>query len=322
MFDLITIGDSLIDIFLVLDESSANCVIDKQTKKLCFNYADKMYIEHSTHSVGGNAANVATGTRKLGLKTAIVSELGDDLNGQAIINELASRKVDTSLIKIHKGKETRYSVVLNYKAERTILSYYVPRKYQLPRLEETKWIYYTSLGKNFEGLQDKLVLHLKKHPNTKLAMNPGSYQFRKGLKKIKQLLPMVDLLIVNKEEAEKIVGKKQAIPVIIPQLHKSGVKIVAVTDGLNGSYASDGEKIFTMKPYPITPIARTGAGDAYTSGFLSAIITGLDLKESIQWGTANASGVVQQFGAQKGQLNKKDLQKLIGTYPKVLPQTI
>ncbi len=321
MLDVITIGDSLIDIFLILSEEDANCIINKHTKKLCFNYADKICIQHSTHDVGGNAPNVAIGAKRIGLKTGIITELGDDINGQAIAQEFEKRGIDTSLVKIHKNKETRYSVVLNYQAERTILSYHVPRTYRLPTLPKTKWIYYTSLGSSFEKLQDKLVSYLKKHPDVKLAMNPGSYQFRNGLKKIKQIIPRVDLLLLNKEEAGKMVGKKKTIKGYIRSLHKLGARHVVITDGMKGSYASNGNTTFFMKPYPIKAIAKTGAGDAYTSGFLSAMIVGRTLPEAIQWGTANAAGVVQEFGAQKGLSTKKQIQNIIKKHPKVLPKT-
>ncbi len=322
MLDIVTIGDALMDIFLVLDESDANCVINKKSKKLCFEYADKICIQHSTHAVGGNAANVAIGTKKLGLDSAIMTELGDDINGQVVFNKFKERGVDTRMIKIHKGKETRYSVVLNYDAERTILSYHVPRKYKLAKIPATKLIYYTSLGKSFEGLQNKLVDYLKKHKSTKLAINPGSYQFRNGLKKIKEIIPMADILIVNKEEAGKLLGKKAQSKQCAKALNKMGAKIAVVTDGMDGSYASDGINLWHLKPYPIKPVAKTGAGDAYTSGFLSAIIAGKDIQEAMQWGTANAGSTVLQFGAQKGLASRAGVRKIIQKYKNNKPKKL
>ncbi len=221
MFDLITIGDSLVDIFFIINPGTPGCTLDKEKKKLSFNYAEKMSIEQSTHAVGGNAANVAVGARKTGLKTAIVTELGDDINGQVILDTLQKATIDLSLITIHKNKETRYSVVLNYAGERTILSYHTERMYTLPTLPDTKWIYYTSLGKHFEKLQKQLITYLKKHPEVKLAMNPGSYQFAKGLHIIKKILPQVSVLMVNKEEALMLAGKpaKTNIPSLFKALH-------------------------------------------------------------------------------------------------------
>ncbi len=322
MLDLITIGDSLVDIFFVLDEKNSDCSVDLKSKKICFNYADKMCIEHSTHSVGGNAANVSVGTKKLGLDTAIFTEIGDDINGQIIFDTFQKAGINTSLIKMQKNEETRYSVVLNYKSERTILSYHAKRSYTLPNLPDTKWIYYTSLGKSFEKLQKKLITYLKKNPDTKLAMNPGSYQFKHGLKTIKQILPMVDLLLVNKEEAEKLIGKKKAIKDLLKSIYKIGVERVVITDSTRGSYSTDGINFYFMETYPIKALAKTGAGDAYTSGFLSATIAGKEIDEAMKWGTANAGGVIQKFGAQQGLLSNRQIQKIIKKYPKVTPKKI
>lgn len=314
MFDIITIGDSTLDTFLVIDDATIQCDLQKENCRLCLNYADKIPINNTNQSVGGNAANVAVGCKKLGLKSAIVTELGDDINGFVIKHELESAGVDTKMLKILPGKQTRYSVVLNYKSERTILSYHSQRNYTLPRLSQTKWIYYTSLSQSFEKIQKKLIGHLKKNPDIKLAMNPGSYQIKTGLAKIKQIIPRLEVLLVNKQEAIKLVGKNLAIKSLLNSLSKQGAKIIVITDSTNGSYATDGQNNYFMPASPIKAIAKTGAGDAYTSGFLSAIISGKTIPEAMQWGTANAGGVIQEFGAQKGLLNTKQLSSIIKKY--------
>ena len=311
MFDLITIGDSTFDTFLILEEDKNTCSLSKNKKMLCFNYAEKTPINKTAQSVGGNAANVAVAVRKLGKKTAIVTELGDDINAHIIKHELKKAGVDIKLVKRIKNNETRYSIVLNYCGERTILSYYTKRNYSLPKLPETKWIYYTSLGKSFEKLQNNLIKYLQKNTATKLAVNPGSYQINMGLTKIKQILAFTDLLVVNKEEAEKLVGKKQNYKQLLSSLHQAGAKIIVITDNENGSYAFDGKEKYFMPAYKVNMIAKTGAGDAYTSAFLSAIMAGKKLAEAMVYGTANASSVIQKFGSQEGLLNERQLNKLM-----------
>ena len=321
MFDLITIGDSTMDTFVIINDATKKCNLQKKDCKLCLNYADKIPITDTAQSVGGNANNVAVGAKKTGLHTAIITELGDDISGFAILQALDVARVDTRFVKMLKGKETRYSVILNYKSERTILSYHTPRKYTLPKLPKTKWIYYTSLGQNFEKLQNKLINHLKKNPDIKLASNPGSYQM-KNKQNFKKILPYIDLLILNKEEAIKLVGKKKNIKLTLKALLKSGAKIAVITDGAKGSYASDSKNYFSLPASTIKAVAKTGAGDAYTSGFLSAMIRNKSVEAAMQWGTANSSGVIQQFGAQKGLLSERQIKKMIKTKIKRLPKKI
>lgn len=319
MYDLITIGDSTVDTIITIDEAEVKCGLDKEECLLCFNYAEKIPIKGNAYSVGGNAANIAVGCKKLGIKTAIVTELGNDMNGFVIKDELDKAGVDTKYVKMLKGKETRYAIVLNYRSERTILSYHTDRKYSLPKLPKTKWIYFTSLGKNFEGLQDQILKYLFAHPETKLAFNPGSYQMKNGLAKIKKLLPHVNLLFVNRQEAEKLVGKKKTTKDLISALLRKGVSQVVMTDGVKGSFATEGKDIYFMKSFPLKPVAKTGAGDAYASGFLSAILSKKTTPQAMRWGTSNSSGVIMEVGAQKGLLSKRGVSQILKKYPRIKP---
>ena len=333
MFNIITIGDSTLDTFLIIDDATLQCDLSREHCRLCLNYADKVPITHATQSIGGDAANVAVGCKKLGLKTAVVSELGDDVNGKVIKDGLKKAGVNIDMVKILKNKETRYAVVLNYKAERTILSYHVERDYSLPTLPATDWVYYTSLGANFEKLQDNLAKYLSKHPKTKLALNPGSYQIKNGLNKIKQILPKTDILFLNKEESERIAPSLRGgrfasadeaiyIAKLLSSLQKLGPKIVVITDSHNGSYASDGQSAYFMPIYDVKTVGKTGAGDAFASAFLSAIILKKDIQTAMRWGTANSASVIQQIGAQKGLLNKAGIEKMVRRFPQQIPSPL
>lgn len=322
MFDLITIGDSTFDTFLILEENENTCTLTKNKKKLCFNYAEKTPINNTAQSVGGNAANVAVGVKKFGYNTTIVTELGDDINGHIIKHELKKSGVNIDLVKRIKNNETRYSIILNYCGERTILSYYAKRNYSLPTLPKTKWIYYTSLGQSFEKLQDKLEKYLQKNKEVKLAINPGSYQINKATEKIKAIIPHTDIIFVNKEEAIRLVGQIQPPKKLLSSLHSLGAKMVVITDNEKGSYAYDGKEKYFMPIFQVNMIAKTGAGDAYTSAFLSAIISGYNITEAMVWGTANASSVIQKFGSQNGLLNTKQLKKLLKEKSDIQPKKI
>ncbi len=324
MFDITTIGDCTVDTFIIIDHDEAvlQCDLKKDQCQLCLNFADKIPIKQSSQAIGGNAANVAVGCQKLNIKTAVVSELGNDLNSLTIRQALKAAKVNTKLVKVTKNRETRYAIILNYQGERTVLSYFGKYKYSLVKLPETKWLYYTSLGFSFEKIQDQLVSYLKKYPKINLAMNPGSYQLKKNLKKITELLPRTNLLFVNQEEAIKIVGAQKNITDLMKSLHQTGVKIAVVTNGSKGSYASNGQNIYFMPPYPITAISKAGAGDAFASGFMAAIINNKNIDEALTWGTADATGVIQKIGAEEGLMNKVQIIKTIKKYSKIKPQLI
>lgn len=317
MFDVIVIGDSTMDTILMIDDAQVQCDLKKEHCQICLNYADKIPISQTTQSLGGNAANIAMGCRKLGLKTAIVTELGDDINGMLIKHEFEEAGIDARFARLNPKNETRYSIVLNYLGERTILSYHAKRKYSLPTLPATKWLYYTSVGDDFRVLQNQILTYLKKHPDCKIACNPGSYHLKKKFIDFKPIINKTDILFVNKEEAEKIVGKDQPIAELLSSLLKMGVKTAVITDGENGSYAANKTEQYHLPSFDVKIVSKTGAGDAYASGFLSAIVNGQSLAEAMQWGTANSSAVIQQIGAQTGLLGRNGVEKMMKIFWKV-----
>jgi len=320
MYDCIVIGDITIDTFLVINNAHLQCDINGDACEICFSFGAKIPIEESHQAVGGNAANVASALRQLGHEVSLVSELGDDLNGDSAFALLEAKGIDMSLVSQKKGKDTRYSIIANYKEDRTVFSYHAPRSYTLPRFPKASWIYYTSLSKSYELIQPKLIERLKKNPDVCLAVNPGSYQLFNSIRVFKKILPYTDILFVNKEEAELLTGTIHDIQHTINALHSAGVRTVVITDGKDGSYASNGEQILHLAVYHSgPPVSKTGAGDAYAAGFLAAYMQDETLATCMQWGNANGYGVIQEMGAQAGQCTESQIQEIIKRFSRTIP---
>jgi sugar/nucleoside kinase (ribokinase family) len=327
MYKLITIGDAVLDTHVQIDSASVECDIRHTECKLCLDYASKIPITDSFQALGGNASNVAAGAVKLGLKTAIISSVGNDSNGKLILSELKNQKVDTSLIDMDDKVKTRYSIVLTYKGERTILSYHQKRKYSWPKdLPETDWLYFTSMSEGFETTQDKMMSYLEKHPSVRLASNPGSFQLKNSLDKVRELLPYMNILILNLEEAEQILGttieKEKSMSAIIHEMIMKGPKEVAITDAGRGAWAGTESNIWHLDSFPVEVVAKTGAGDAFSSGYLAARIYGHDIATSLSWGISNSCSVITAYGAQKNLLDKNGINKMITRYGKIKPQRV
>jgi ribokinase len=311
MPSLLTIGDTTIDTFLKLKNIPITSK-GKADASMLLPYGGKVAISDSMQAIGGGAANVAVAAKKLGHDVSIMTELGADPNGETALAALQKFKVNTQCVSVNKSIETRYSVVLNADSERTILSYHSNHKYAFKPLPSTDWIYYTSLGKGFEKVEKKLRAHLKKRPQTMLAMNPGSYQLEYAMPSVRNMLQEANVLFVNKEEATAISNSttRASISLLMKKLHKLGVPHVVITDSVRGAYASDQEYIWHMNTYPHKPVAKTGAGDAFASGYLSAIMYNKSIPEALEWGSANAGSVVQKFGAQCGLCSRKGIQQI------------
>ena len=316
MFDLISIGDSTIDVFLELTEAEVNCEIDPNECKLVLDYADKIPVNKVTRVAAvGNAANNAIGSARLGLKTALYTLVGEDRDGEEMRKIFEQEKVADDYIITDKGKRSNFSAVINFKGERTILVYHEDREYSLPQLGSTKWVYFTSIGKGHEKLHSQIPDYIKKS-GAKLAFQPGSHQIREGKEKMKSLLKAAEMIIVNKREAEEILDKPGEVKELLRRVAELGPKIVVITDGKDGSWTYDGKVIRFAGVFPESEVVeRTGAGDAYSTGFLAGLVSGVGVAEAMRWGSANGSSVVEHIGAREGLLTYEGMKKRLEGCP-------
>ncbi len=309
-FSLLSIGDASLDTFIAPSESDASCNINSKDCVISFAYGNKIPVTSLDLSIGGNAANNAVGCTRLGIKTAIVLSLGDDVIGNQITDNLVKEKVDISFVKKEAGASSNSSIVIRYLGERTIFTYHAKKIYEFPQnLPKTKWIYLTSMGENFESFYQNVYNFVSANQDISLAFNPGSWQLR-NIEAIKKILSITKVLFVNKEEAEKITGtaKSEANQKeLLTALIKLGIEIPVITDGQNGAYTWFENKFLKLGILNLPVIERTGAGDAFGSGCLSAIIKGKTMEEALVWGMVNSSSVISFIGSQKGLLHDSEI---------------
>ncbi|MCK4588541.1 carbohydrate kinase family protein [Candidatus Woesebacteria bacterium] len=309
--DLLSIGDASMDVFITPTESEALCQIHDKESLVCFSYGDKIPVKNLEFFIGGNAANNAVGTRRLGVRSGVVLTLGDDGIGNQIVETLKKEQVDTTFVIQQPSTTSNYSTVINYSGERTILTYKAPRSYEFPvQLPLAPWIYLTSMGDSFRPFYNHLVDWLKKNQNVKLAFNPGSRQLRAGLEAIKDVLQITHIVYVNRKEAEGLTGmegSQNKEKELLNALSGLGPKMSIITDGANGSFIFDGQRYLKAGVLPIDAFERTGAGDSFGVGCLSALIKGKTFEEALLWGTANSASVIGYTGPQKGLLREEEM---------------
>ncbi|MDP2656590.1 MAG: carbohydrate kinase family protein [bacterium] len=308
VYDIISIGDTSLDHFVQLDTASLLCNLDGENCWLCLNYAEKIPIRSLKSVIGGNACNNAVGSARLGLKAAFYSAIGDDEIGKNILKLVKREKVSLKYLLVQKKSQSNLSIAINFKTERTELVYHQPRKYNLPKLSTAKWIYLTSMGKGFPVVHKQLLNHID-NTGALLAFNPGTHQLLAGTKSLLPILKRSNLLIVNKEEAEKLLGDRTmgSMEERMVQLRMLGSDIVVITDGDKGAYASDGKKQYHMKNVPAKVLEKTGAGDSFSTGFLAALCHEKSIADALVWGAVNAASVIEHIGPQEGLMTKKTL---------------
>lgn len=312
MFDVITIGSATRDVLFSAKEfklvKSDNFNIGQS---LCLPLGSKIEINKPVLTSGGGGTNAAVTFARQGLKTACISVVGMDINGEEILKELASENVETKYFQKHDDDLTAYSTILVQEfGERTILSYkgegqhFDANKIPFDELQ-SKWVFLDSLGGHYDLLEKSVNWAVKN--GIKLATNPGGKELDYGLEKLRPLLKNFSIVIMNQEEAAKLTGISYEKEIDIFKMMDEVIGgVFVMTKGPNGVVVSDGKNLYSAGVPDSPVVERTGAGDAFSSGFVTEYIKSGDIVKAIQFGTANASSVVTQYGAKAGILKNED----------------
>ena len=311
--DFLAIGDITTDAFIRLKEAKVHCAIDTSACEISLKFGDKVPFEYVKVVKGvGNSPNAAVCASRLGIRSALIAQIGNDSNGKDCLDHLKDERVDNRYVHKHERKPTNYHFVLWYEAERTILVNHVEYDYKFPKIKHApKWIYLSSLASNTQHYHKEISEYLKQNPQVKLAFQPGTFQMKLGVSELRDIYKRTEVFICNFEEAQRILkSESRDIKVLMAELHALGPKIVLVTDGPKGAYMLDGDHFYFMPPYPDPkpPFERTGCGDSFAATFVAALMHGLTPLEALMWAPVNPMSVVQFVGAQEGLLTKENIE--------------
>ncbi|MES2224952.1 MAG: carbohydrate kinase family protein [Patescibacteria group bacterium] len=323
--DFLAIGDMVTDAFIRVNDAEVITAADGSNANLAFRYGDKVPYESMEEvKAVGNSANAAVSAARLGLSAALLAHVGQDQQGKDCIEELKKNNVQTQYVGMHDGIKTNYHYVLWYGVERTILVKHATFPVAMPALTVApKMLYLSSLGDHTEAYHAEIATFIKEHSEMKVVFQPGTFQMKLGTEVLKDIYANTYAFFCNLEEAQLITkNSTHDVKELIKSLHALGPKLVFITDGIKGAYASDGTTHWFMPVYPHDPFERTGAGDAFASTVSVALLIGKTVPEALQWGPINSMSVVQYVGAQKGLLTRESLQQYLVNAPAQYQATI
>ena len=307
MVKILSIGKGTQDVFLKSEEFDPH-----KEGKLMFTHLPlgiKMEVEDVHFCTGGNATNVAVTFARQGLESAYMWGLGEDPASQSILKDLDDEGVDTRHVVQDESYQSGYSVIMiATNGERTIINHRGnafgrtgKHGFDLDAIADYDWLYPTSLGNGGLPLLREIVDMAATH-KVKVMLNPAGPELAEP-DKLKVLLEEVEVLCCNKEEMQMLVSGETCEELALHALHY--VPVAIVSDGPNGVVATDGKTIIRAGMYEDVPVIdRTGAGDAFASGFLSQWSQGKSLKDSILFASANSTSVVTKIGAKEGILQR------------------
>lgn len=299
MFDTISIGSATLDVFLKSDQFSVRRAEDGQ-EYLQLLHGSKMNAEEFALQSGGGATNTAVGLARLGLRTSVVAEIGEDLPGKIITTELQEELVDTSLIVREADEHTAVSALLiDSTGDRSVVTArgasYMLTSDDLPMEKlQAHWIHISSVGNI--AVVKKIAKHCKQK-RIRFSWNPGGNELnaiKEGELHLSEIYPTI--LFLNQREAEIITEAGYDL--------ETGGTTVVVTESDKGGRFYEHSKWQKFAPVKTKIVQATGAGDAFASGVIAAYLHDRRTNEAVKWGAKNAASVVSKMGAKTGLLRR------------------
>jgi len=311
-FDTISFGSAVLDAFVMAPDLKIIKSDQFLTgKAIAVPYGVKAEVERLEICSGGGGTNTAAGFSRLGLKAAVVARCGWDFAGKIVRQEIKKEGVDDRFLVQIEGEQTDYSTILvGPDGGRTILVYRGGTRLEKSMIDFKKlnafWFYLSSLEGNL-GLVKELTDYAKKN-NIKIAVNPG----RKELEQKKKLLEIAkdfDVLIVNREEAARLLGLRLSDEKIFTKICSALPKVmVVVTEGPKGAHVCVPKKgKLIIDGFKVKIVEATGAGDGFSCGLITGLIKGWKLEKALKLGVFNGASAVTRIGAKAALIKEKEI---------------
>jgi len=273
---------------------------------------EETFVLDAQEAPGGSAANTIVGLARLRLRTGFIGKVAGDHEGQLLLKDFKKEGVNTDgIIVVKEGSSGVVAAYVDEKGERAL--YVHPsindsltfEEIDLEYARNTHFLHITSVDEKPFQAQKKLILEA---PNVKVSFDPGEIYARKGLPQLKPIIKRSFVVLPSENELRTLTKKgwKEGVKMLL----KLGAGIVAVKLGQRGCYVTDGKESHLIEPYEVKAVDTTGAGDAFSAGFLYGLIKGKDLYECGKLGNFVASCCITKIGARIGLPTLKDLQIL------------
>ncbi len=289
----------------------------RQSAKIELPFGEKLTTEGYILTPGGSGANVAIGLAKIGCRVWFHTALADDAFGEYLRRSLKEDGLELDEAKVTLS-QTPLSVILRVGGERTIVTARSAATSTKTAVPQTGWIHLGPLHGEVEVGIDDIVAHQIK-TGQRISCNPSMEMIEGRSRSFMALLKVTTILFINRTEALALtrLPHRSSVPEILTALLRLGSRTVCLTDGEHGAYVADDTAIIFAPALTgrFERIDATGAGDAFTSGFLGAYLVregeGVEgttlMTQSLQAAIANSGSAVSAVGAQAGLLTLEEM---------------
>ncbi|MEM7685110.1 MAG: carbohydrate kinase family protein [Pseudomonadota bacterium] len=334
------LGSAMIDtIVLVASDNIERATFSNDGKSfLMLEAGRKLEARSITTHVGGGACNTAVSLARRGWSPTVLAKTGQDLNAEEIRQHLDRNSVADGLIAsdhatgvavMVASHDRNASIFVHRGANETL------RFDELPAFDGVDLVYVSSLSNESAECYGP-IMRRAKLSGAMVASNPGIRQLTARTPAFLAALAHVDLISVNRVEAEALVpamaARAEAMTEVMcddpPPLLKRGLSFggfdmglirfmrtlqqagpgwVSITDGMDGAYLAGPDGIIWHPTLPADVAGTAGAGDAFCSTLSAALSEGLAPEQAMLEASINAASVVGYVDTTSGLLTQDDI---------------
>ncbi|MDX1382110.1 MAG: adenosine kinase [Thermoanaerobaculia bacterium] len=308
--DLSGIENALLDfLLLVEDDVIARLGLHKGTMKLVETEEQTAILAAVVGEMmpevaaGGSCANVMRMASLLGSRTTYSSAVGDDENGDAFAAGLHEHGVRDRLARVAGATGTSL-ILVSPDGQRTMNTHLgVGREYRrqfVPREEiEASKIFFTTgyvwdTPNQIEAIEH--ALEIARGAGVKVALDLADpFAVERSRDVLERHLGLgISVLFANTEEAKALTGIAGAREAAGARAGRVGIAVV--TDGGNGAFIGQGDRVLHVPAERVEVVDTTGAGDCFAAGFLHGLAVDLPLQTCGRLATALAADTITRLG--------------------------
>ncbi|GAA4716587.1 carbohydrate kinase [Brevibacillus fulvus] len=310
--------------YILRDESTISCIgganLDRKARS-----KEKVQLHSSnpvtiSESCGGVARNIAENLGRLGCQTALFTCVGDDREGNWVLQETRNHGVDVSQSWIFPAERTgSYTALLDVDGEMVISLANMDIYDKLsPEFVAEKWSHIKAsravlLDTNLPAETIAYIVNRCREESLALYIDPVSSA---KAKKLPARLDGVEAILPNREEAELLadmpIGSMRECAEACRSIRARGVKNVIVTLGEEGIFYDGEAGTGQLQPFRTEIVDVTGAGDAFAAGFLFGICSGEAFVKACQLGLAASALTLQTESSVSAKLQPEQLYAMVG----------
>ncbi|KAF5416056.1 MAG: putative sugar kinase [Candidatus Methanogaster sp.] len=262
---------------------------------------EELGIDSVSEQPGGSAANTIAALARLGIRTGFVGRVGDDADGAYLRSEMAKDGVDTRGIEVARGRTGSAIVLVDPDGERSMYVHpgvndalsLTPEN--LSCIKSARYLHLSSfVGETVIDVQNE-ILDLSK---ARISFAPGMLYVRRGLDALRGIISNARVVFLNRDEMEMLTGSGYRGGA--GELNEIGAEIVVVTLGGDGCYIRTSDTEISIPGLAARVVDTTGAGDAFSAGFLYGLLADEPLGVCGRLGNFVAAKCIEAVGAREG----------------------